>query len=155
MLFPLVLKVGSVENVSVHPNADKLFVLDVVIGSEKRVIVSGLRDFYSESDLINKNVIVVCNLKPSKLRGVVSEGMILAAEDKNNVVKVLFTDEPHGSNVCPEGQEFDESLDVIDIEFFSSLNLRVVDGFACFESSPILINGNKVSIDIENLSRIC
>ena len=69
--------VKSVEN---HPNADKLYVLKVDIGGEERTIVSGLKDFYKPEEILGKKLAMIVNLKPVNLRGVESNGMILAAE---------------------------------------------------------------------------
>jgi len=73
------LVVGTVEKCEKHPDADKLLVSQINIGKETRQIVSGIADFYTPEDMIGKKVIVVSNLKPAKLRGVESQGMILAA----------------------------------------------------------------------------
>lgn len=64
-----------------HPDADKLFCEEINVGEETpRQIASGLRDYYSFEDLQDRKVLVVCNLKSSKLVGFVSEGMVLAAK---------------------------------------------------------------------------
>ncbi|MBN2652831.1 MAG: methionine--tRNA ligase [Spirochaetales bacterium] len=77
------LQVGKIKSISRHPEADKLYVEEIDLGDETRQIVSGLVPYYSEEELLGKNVIVVKNLKSATLRGVLSEGMILAAEGKN------------------------------------------------------------------------
>ncbi|MBQ8917790.1 MAG: methionine--tRNA ligase, partial [Oscillospiraceae bacterium] len=66
-----------------------------------RQVVSGIHTWYEPQDLIGKKVVVVANLKPAKLRGVESQGMILAADAGENDVKVLFVDDsvPAGSKV--------------------------------------------------------
>lgn len=74
------LKVGEVVECKKHPKADKLLVLQVKIGRETRQIVSGIAKYYKPEELVGKKVIVVANLKPVKLRGEESCGMILAAE---------------------------------------------------------------------------
>jgi methionyl-tRNA synthetase len=74
------LRVGKIVSVEDHPNADKLYVLTVDLGEEeKRTIVAGLKKTYSKDDLVGKKAIFVANLAPAKLRGVESNGMILAA----------------------------------------------------------------------------
>ena len=73
------LRVGTIREASKHPKADKLLVFKIQVGSEERQIVSGVAKFYKPKELVGKNVVVVCNLKPVKLRGVESQGMILAA----------------------------------------------------------------------------
>ena len=82
------------------PKADKLLRLELDDGSGKmRQVVSGIHPWYEPDMLVGKKVVVVANLKPAKLRGVESNGMILAADAGENDVKVLFLDEniPCGS----------------------------------------------------------
>ncbi|HLP57251.1 MAG TPA: methionine--tRNA ligase [Candidatus Deferrimicrobium sp.] len=64
-----------------HPNADKLLKLTVDTGTDTRTLVAGVARFYSPEDLVGRKIIIVKNLKPAKLRGILSEGMILAASD--------------------------------------------------------------------------
>ena len=90
------LKVGQIINVERIENADKLYKLTVDIGTETRTIVSGLVKYYSKEELLNKQVVVVANLKPVKLRGVESQGMLLAAGDYD-VVKLLTLDNNLGN----------------------------------------------------------
>lgn len=85
------LKVGQIIKVERIEKSDKLYKLTVDLGSETRTIVSGLVGFYTEEQLINKKIVVVANLKPVKLRGVESNGMLLAAGD-NDVVRLLMPD---------------------------------------------------------------
>ncbi len=95
------LRVVTVEKVEPHPNADKLLVLTVRMGPETRTVVSGIRAHYEPDQLVGKKLILVANLKPVTLRGVRSEGMILAAEDAdgNLSVATLDRDLPDGSEV--------------------------------------------------------
>lgn len=74
-------RIGLVKSAEDHPNANKLYVLKVDIGGEVRTIVSGLKDYYKPDEIVGKKVAVIVNLKPVNLRGVDSNGMILAAED--------------------------------------------------------------------------
>lgn len=79
----LSLRSGFVQAAEKHPNADRLLVLTVDVGEdEPRTIVAGLASKYAPEELIGRTVIVVTNLKPAKLRGVVSQGMLLAAGEK-------------------------------------------------------------------------
>ncbi len=94
------LKVGKVLECSSMEKADKLLVFKIDIGTGVRQIVSGIAKYYQPEDLIGKNVIVVTNLKPVKLRGVLSEGMILAGENEKGLsVLTTLSDMPGGSNV--------------------------------------------------------
>ncbi len=74
------------------PKSDKLLKLQVSLGEETRQVVSGIASWYAPQDLLGKTVILVSNLKPAKLRGVESQGMILAADCPDGTVKVLFVD---------------------------------------------------------------
>ena len=73
------------------PKAKKLLKLQVDLGYEKRQIVSGIAKFYKPEELVGKKVIIVANLKPAKLCGVDSFGMLLASGEEN--VKVVFVDD--------------------------------------------------------------
>ncbi len=94
------LKVGKVVTCDIHPNADKLFVIQVDLGTEKRQIVSGIRQYYKPEDLVGKNVIVVANLAPRMMRGIESKGMLLAAHGVGDVAVVMpVRDVPAGAKV--------------------------------------------------------
>ena len=83
------LRVGKIIDAKKHPEADKLLVFQIKSGNETRQIVSGIAKFYNPEDLIGKNIVYVANLKPRKLRGLVSHGMILSAatpDDKELIV---------------------------------------------------------------------
>ena len=82
------LRVGTIQKAEKMPNADKLLKLAVQVGDEVRTIVSGIAPYYKEEELTGKNVIVIANLKPAKLRGVESRGMLLAASDGKGNLKL-------------------------------------------------------------------
>ena len=63
------------------PKTDKLLKLSLRVGDAERTVVSGIAEHYAAEDLVGRKLVVVANLKPAKLRGIISEGMILAAED--------------------------------------------------------------------------
>ena len=87
------LRVGKICSVEDHPNADRLYVVKLDDGSnEERTICAGIKEFYSPEDLLNKSVVFVANLKPRPLRGVVSQGMMLAADDGDGSVKLVTID---------------------------------------------------------------
>ena len=80
------LRVGTIRKAEPHPNADRLVVLSVDLGEEQeRQLVAGIRAHYEPESLVGKQIVVVANLKPAKLRGVESRGMILAASDDSGV----------------------------------------------------------------------
>lgn len=88
------LRVGEILSAEKVPKADKLLLLKVLVGAEEtRTIVAGIASFYSPEDLLGKKIIVVYNLKPAKLRGILSEGMLLAAKEGSEL-RLLTVDGP-------------------------------------------------------------
>ena len=94
------LKVAKVLEAECVEGSNKLLKLKVSLGSEERQIVAGLQKYYKPEDLIGKKIVVVANLKPVKLKGIESQGMVIAAGD-NDVVKVLVVDDlvAEGENI--------------------------------------------------------
>jgi methionyl-tRNA synthetase len=92
------LRVAVVEACEPVPKADKLLKLTLDAGREKRQVVSGIAPWYAPQELVGKHLVLVANLKPAKLRGVKSEGMILAAGDGKDL-KVVEVDMPAGTEV--------------------------------------------------------
>jgi len=84
----LELRVAKIKEVLEHPNADKLYLLTLDLGDRQKQVVAGIRACYQKEDLVGKLVVVVDNLEPAILRGVESQGMILAASDENGIVVV-------------------------------------------------------------------
>ena len=91
--------IGEVKSCEKHPKADKLLVSQIDIGGEIRQVVSGIAASYSPEEMIGKKVVVVINLKPVKLRGVESQGMILCGADKKKYEVLELTELPVGSEV--------------------------------------------------------
>lgn len=86
------LRVGQVEKVEEHPNADKLYKVQVDVGETTLQTCAGLKNHYSKEELEGRKVVVLANLEPAELRGEVSECMMLAAEDDKGNVSLLGTD---------------------------------------------------------------
>ena len=85
----LVLRTGVVVSAEDHPNADRLLILKVDVGEgAPRQLVAGIKGSYQASELIGKQVVVVANLKPAKIRGVESQGMVLAASEGSTHILV-------------------------------------------------------------------
>jgi methionine--tRNA ligase beta chain len=80
------LKVATIKSAEPHPNADKLMLLQVDLGTEQRQICAGIRNHYTPEELVGRQIIVVANLETAKLRGLESQGMLLAASDEGRVV---------------------------------------------------------------------
>ena len=79
------LKIAQVKEVNEHPNADKLLVLTLDVGDKAKQVVAGIKSAYNRETLIGKYVVLVDNLEPALLRGVESQGMILAGSDESGL----------------------------------------------------------------------
>ena len=91
------LKVGQIKEVERVPKSKKLYKLQIDVGEKTpRTIVSGIVPYYTEEELLGKQVVVVTNLKPAKLCGIESNGMLLAAGEED-VVKLLVLDSNNGT----------------------------------------------------------
>jgi len=87
------MRVGKILEAGDHPNADKLIVLKVDLGTEQRQICAGLRGHYEPENLVGRNIVVVTNLAPRKMRGLESDGMLLAASNDDHSQVILLTPE--------------------------------------------------------------
>lgn len=94
------LRVAKVIEASIIEGADRLLKLQIEVGSERRQLVAGIKKTYAPEDLVGKDIIVVFNLKPARLRGVESQGMLLAAQTDDGPVLATFAKVvPSGSRV--------------------------------------------------------
>ncbi len=96
------LRVATITQAEDHPNADKLLVLKVDLGSEQRQIIAGIKGYYEPAELVGKQIVVVANLLPRKMRGLESQGMLLAASTEGHQELALLTLDrplPAGSQV--------------------------------------------------------
>jgi methionyl-tRNA synthetase len=148
------LRVARIVNVEKHPKADKLYVKTVDLGGETRQIVSGLVPYYRPEQLEGRNVLMVTNLKPARLRGVESRGMLLAADDGQSV-EVLFADHASpGDPVAlagltgPEGPvRADQRPEELDIEEFSGIPIVVRDNQVQIEGVPLECSGKPITTE--------
>ena len=93
------LRVGEIIKAEKHPKADKLLVFQVKMGTEKRQIISGVAEHFTPEEMVGKKVAVVANLKPRKLRGLESKGMILYA-DNGEKLELVETEAPDGEVIA-------------------------------------------------------
>ena len=95
-------QVGEILSCEAVPKADKLLCSQVKIGSQVRQIVSGIRSTYSPEEMVGKKVMVLVNLQPRKIRGLVSEGMLLCAEDADGKLSLVAPEKemPAGAEIC-------------------------------------------------------
>ncbi len=90
----VLLKVVKINKIERNPEAKNLFILKLDDGTnENKQIVSSLEGYYTEEELLGKHIIIVDNLKPAKFRGIKSEGMLIAVEDKNKNFKIIIVED--------------------------------------------------------------
>jgi methionyl-tRNA synthetase len=142
------LKVARITRVEKHPQADKLYVETVDLGGETRQIVSGLVPYYGAEELQGRNVLLVTNLKSVRLRGVESQGMLLAAQE-GETVEVLFADHARpGDPIGPGGLPGPErAVEQIDIEEFFSIPILVEDNRVLIDDVPLECAGKTINTE--------
>lgn len=146
------LRIARITAIERHPEADKLYIETIDTGEEEeRQIVSGLVPFYEEDELLNKNIILVYNLKPAKLRGVKSNGMLLAAEkegdEDHSTVEVLFVDEVEpGARLSLEGHSLPENAPKkLKIDDFFKIPISVKDHSVMVGDTPLTVKGKRIT----------
>ncbi|MBI2655396.1 methionine--tRNA ligase [Candidatus Woesearchaeota archaeon] len=144
-IFPLNLKVAEITDIQNHPNADKLYVLQIDLGNEKRQLVAGLREDYAIEELKNKKIIVITNLKHAKLRGVESQGMLLAGEDGEHVGVLTVDKSEAGEKVYLEGYE--NSAKELDYDEFAKLTIMVKNNHAVFQGKELKTDKEIVHVE--------
>lgn len=97
------LLVAEIVAAELHPHADKLLKLRVRLGQREKQICAGIRAWYQPEQLLGRRIVVVDNLEPRKLRGEVSEGMLLAARDEAGNLALLTVDNPAFSSGATVG----------------------------------------------------
>ncbi|NQU98986.1 methionine--tRNA ligase [Candidatus Woesearchaeota archaeon] len=139
------LKVAEVKEVKQHPDADKLYIMQIDVG-EKKQLVAGLKEHYKPEELKGKKIVVVTNLQHAKLRGEKSEGMLLAAGDEKSGVGVLFVkNSKPGDSVLVEGANPNKKQ--ITFPEFSEVKLVAKNGQAYFEGKPLKTSSETVKVD--------
>ncbi len=142
----LMLRVAQVEDVQPHPNADKLYVLKINLGTEKRQLVAGIRAHYQPEQLQGKHIIVLVNLKPANLRGVESQGMLLAAQVGNDVKVLEAPKSALGSDVFIEGIPCEH--DTITIDDFAKVKLTTRGGKVVYKDQVLKTKTEDVTVHI-------
>jgi len=145
--FPLDLKVAKILEAKDHPDAEKLLVLQIDLGKEKRQLVAGLKGHYTPEDLIGKQIIVVSNLKPAKLRGVDSQGMLLAAstKDKSSVTVLEAPKSLPGDQVIVDNHKINDKQ--ITFDDFQKIKIITKENNALF--NDLVLKTKKEDIHVE------
>ena len=148
----IALKIAKIVRIEKHPEADKLYIENLDDGSgEERVILSGLVPYYEAEELLGKHIVLADNLKPRKMRGIESRGMLLAADykDAEGNEKVEVLDCPWaapGTPVILEGA--DPAIvkkESINADVFFSCKIEVKDSVVCIDGVPLLVDGKKIT----------
>jgi methionyl-tRNA synthetase len=149
--FPLNLKVAEIISVENHPDADKLYVVKVKLGKEERQLVAGLKSHYKPAELLNRKVVVITNLAPAKIRGVQSNGMILAA-DNGSEVKLLGAPNSEPGDEVTVGSASSESE--LTIDDFKKVKLLVKGGRVYWGEKILKSSNEDVSVEIADGANI-
>ena len=133
------LRVAKILEVQDHPQADKLYIMQVDLGPlGKRSIVAGMKPYYQKQEIIGKSIVMVINLKPAVIRGIESKGMLLAATDSMNVVSLLDPkDSSPGTEVVVEGIAR-EPVSVLEFDAFKQAPITVNEkGNVVYNEKPL------------------
>lgn len=148
------LRVAKIIEIKEHPDADKLFVEKLDLGDGKTCqILSGLKPYYKTEKLLNKNIILLCNLEPAKIRGELSEGMLLAAESDNVVGVLIAPDANPGDKIQIEGQKIKDQ-DIINYKQFSKYKLESREDGIYINNKKLTINNQNISVDKNIVGKI-
>jgi len=143
------LRVAEITEISDHPDADKLYVISINLGElGSRQIVAGMKPYYEKEELLGRHIVVVANLKPAKLRGVMSNGMMLAAQDEDGVVS--FVD---GGDMAPGCKVFVEGIarepkEIVEFSDFKEIKLIVSeDQSIIYNESQLMASAGPLRLD--------
>ena len=142
------LRVAKIIDVKDHPQADSLYLLQIDLGPlGKRIIVAGMKPYYSIDEIKGKSIVVVVNLKPAKIRGIESKGMLLAAGD-NNIVSLLNPGEANpGSEVYIEGIPR-EPVNILEFDSFKEVQMIIDDNQeVVYNNKKLQTNKGKIISD--------
>ncbi len=127
------LRVARVQRARSHPNADRLLVLDIDLGDEQRQIVAGIAAHYHPDDLADLHIVVVANLAPARLRGEISQGMLLAAQNDDTLGLLLAPEAAPGTRLTAGT----EAPGTISIDQFAAHELRATPDAVTLDGEPI------------------
>jgi methionyl-tRNA synthetase len=142
------LRVAQIMAVEEVPGADNLYKLKLNVGKLGfKQIVAGLKRHYEPKELKNKRIVIVANLKPAKLRGVASQGMLLAAEDSSNNVGILTVDETEpGADVFIVGID-KKPVENLDLSEFIKVTLTTKAGSVFYKDKMLQTYKEKVKVE--------
>jgi len=140
-------KIGEVLSVENHPNADRLYVIKINLGTEKRQIVGGLKAHYTPEELVGKKLCIVTNLERNKLRGIESEAMLLAGSDDEKV-GVLFAEKSNpGDQVYVDGIVPDASGKEVSFKDFQTIEMKVFSSKPFFDGKNFKTDKEEIKVE--------
>jgi len=139
------LRVAKIESVQDVTNSDKLYLLNIDLGFEKRKIVAGLKKFYEKNELKGKHIVVLCNIKKAKICSIESQGMLLAADDGKKVGLLLSKDKP-GVSVIVEGVDKKPAQEVT-LKDFEKLGLESKNGKVYYKGKVLKTKTEEIYVD--------
>jgi len=141
------LRVAKILDVKEHPDAEKLYVVQIDAGNEKRQLVAGLRAHYQKEELAGKNVVFVYNLKPAKIRGIESQGMILAADDGKTLSVLSAKNSEPGASVFVEGIPKKPAAQMT-FDDFQKLEILIdAGGYALYSGKKLRTQGEEIKTE--------
>ncbi|MFC1892098.1 methionine--tRNA ligase [Thermodesulfobacteriota bacterium] len=150
----LQLKVGKILEIENHPDADQLYKLSIDLGEETpRTLVAGLKKAYTIEELKDRKVIVLANLKPAKLRGILSNGMILVCKKRNKIELLDASPFEPGRIVEVDDRKIDHSE--ITLDDFAEVPLEVRDGVLMCDDQKCYIGGKPVETHHLKAGKVC
>lgn len=139
------LRVARVTAARAHPNADRLLVMEIDLGGDRRRIVAGLVGHYEPGELEGAHIVVVANLEPARLRGEISEGMLLAAESGGRLGILLAPGAEPGTRLTAESGA--EPAESITFDEFTAHELTAAPEGVTLDGSPL--RGAELRMDRE------
>jgi len=150
------LKIAEIKSVEDVPETEKLYKLKISLGKYgEREIIAGIKRAYRPEDLRGKKIVVVANLKPAKIKGILSSGMLLACEDKksNNLGLLTVEQTEAGADVFVEGIE-KKPVPELDIGDFIKITLQTKAGSVYYKDKPLQTYKEKIKIEKVNEGEI-
>jgi len=135
------IRVAKIIEVQDHPNADRLYLLKISLGNEERNLVAGLKSYYKSDELLGRYVLVLYNLEPAEIRGYMSQGMLLAAEDSNTVSLLVPTEKIEGTRILANNVE-SKPNGLISHKEFSKIKFEIakIEGV---DGEKVILKGKK------------
>ena len=149
----VILKVAKIVECEQHPGGDKLYILKLDAGEEEqRTIVSSIVPYYKKEELMNRNIVLVSNLKPANFRGVKSYGMLLAAADANDdshsTCELIFADDFEVGTVMEfDNQEPVEKITTyLKADHFFDMPMKTIDGYVTVDGQKLGFGGKHLHV---------